>query len=138
MLGLDTSEWVTVQASDDVADLRRKLTESSYHWWPEIGPMADTPSFAFAQRMGHRGPVTILDSDFHDDAWVIGGELRPHYHVTLPSPTSSDKMDRRLSGVAAPGCFMVYRPEGEQSRRPLRRPPGISDDRPSRGRWRTC
>lgn len=114
MLGVDNSAWVSVRACDDFADLRRKLTESSHYWWPEIGPMRDTRSFAFAQRMGRLGPVTILDSDFHDDVWVNGGELRPHYHVTLPAPTSSAEMDRRFSGVAAPGCFMVYRPEGEQ------------------------
>ena len=44
--------------------------------------------------MGRLGPVTILDSDIHDDVWVNGGEVRPQYHVTLPVATPSAAMDR--------------------------------------------
>src|SRR5262245_56033973 len=79
-----------------------------------MGPLGDTSSFAFAHRMGRLGPVTILDSDFHDDVWVNGGEVRPHYHVTLPVATPPAPVDRSFSGVAAAGCFTVYRPEGKQ------------------------
>src|ERR1700754_380034 len=80
MVGVDNSAWVTVRTCDDFDDLRRKLAESTHYWWPEMDPMGGTSSFGFAQRMGRLGPVTILDSDFHDDVWVNGGELRPHYH----------------------------------------------------------
>lgn len=111
---VDNNAWVTVRAFDDFAELRTKLTESSRYWWPDMGPLGHTSSFGFAHRMGRLGPVTILDSDFHDDVWVNGGEVRPHYHVTLPVATLSAAMDRSFSGVAAAGGFMVYRPEGKQ------------------------
>ena len=114
MVMVDNNAWVIVRALDDCADLRKKLTESSRYWWPDIGPLGDTSSFVFAHRMGRLGPLTILDSDFHDDVWVNGGELRPHYHVTLPVAPPSAATDRILSGVTAPGSFMVYRPEGKQ------------------------
>src|SRR5262245_21545960 len=110
---VDDDAWVSVRALDDFADLREKLTESSRYWWPEIVPLGDIGSFTFAHRMGRLGPVTILDSDFHNDAWMDGGDLRPHYHVTLPVATPSVAMDHRFSGVAAPGSFMVYLPEGK-------------------------
>jgi hypothetical protein len=84
---VDNNAWVTVRAFDDFAELRTKLTESSRYWWPDMGPLGHTSSFGFAHRMGRLGPVTILDSDFHDDVWVNGGEVRPHYHVTLPVAT---------------------------------------------------
>ncbi len=106
--------WVTMRTLDDFAGLREKLTKASHFWWPEIGPLGSTRSLVFRHRMARLGPVTILDSDFRDDVWMNGGELRPHYHVTLPAPTPSGLTGHNFSGVAAPGAFLVYRPEGNQ------------------------
>src|SRR4051794_358494 len=76
--------WVTVQSLDEFAELRKIQLESSPYWWPDIGPLGDVNSFSFTHRMRRLGPITVLDADFHDDVWVNGGEVRPHYHVTLP------------------------------------------------------
>jgi AraC-like DNA-binding protein len=111
---LDTNAWVTVRSLDDFAELRQRPPEPSPYWWPDIGPLGDTSSFSFTHRRGRLGPISVLDVDFHDDVWVNGGELRPHYHFTLPVATSS-AMDRDLSVDTAPGFVGVYRPEGEAS-----------------------
>jgi hypothetical protein len=111
---VDNDAWVTVRKLDDFADLRKKHLESSPYWWPDIGPLGDTSSFSFAHRLGRLGPVTILDADFYRDVWVNGGELRLHYHVTLPVATPS-AMDSKFSAVAAPGSVAVYRPEAKRA-----------------------
>ena len=105
--------WVSVRSLDDFAELRMSQLESSSYWWPDIGPLGDTSSFSFTHRMRRLGPITVLDIDFHDDVWVNGGELRPHYHVTLPVATSSAAMDSSFAVVAEPGSVAVYRPEGK-------------------------
>ena len=109
----ENGAWVTVPTLDDFADLRKNQLESSPYWWPDIGPLGDTSSFSFTHRMGRLGPVTILDVDFHDDVWVNGGEIRPHYHVALPVATPSSAMDSNFSVAAAPGSVVVYQPEGK-------------------------
>ncbi|OBG29507.1 hypothetical protein A5764_21060 [Mycobacterium sp. 852002-51057_SCH5723018] len=110
---LQTDTWVSVRSVDDFAELRRSQLESSSYWWPEIGPLGDARSFAFAHRMRRLGPITVLDADFHDDVWVNGGETRPHYHVTLPVANPSTAWDNDLSIDAVPGSVAVYRPEGK-------------------------
>lgn len=103
--------WVPVRSVDDFAELRKTQLESSY-WWPQIGPLGEARSFAFTHRMRRLGPITVLDADFHDDVWVNGGELRPHYHVTIPVGNAAAPGDGNDSVVAAPGSVGVYRPEG--------------------------
>jgi len=109
---VDENAWVTVRTLDEFADLRKSQLESSPYWWPDIGPQADTNSFSFAHRMRRFGPITVLDADFYNDVWVNGGELRPHYQVTLPVATPSAAMDRDFSVAAEPGFVWVHRPEG--------------------------
>jgi AraC-like DNA-binding protein len=109
----DTDSWVSVRSLDDFAELRKSQLESAAYWWPEIGPVGDTSSFSFTHRMRRLGPITVLDADFHDDVWVNGGELRPHYHVTVPVATSSAAVEGNFSVDAAPGSVAVYRPEGK-------------------------
>jgi AraC-like DNA-binding protein len=102
--------WATVRTLDEFADLRRNQGNSR-SWWPDIGPLGDTNSLSFKHRTGRVGPVTILEVDFHDDVWVNGGEIRPHYHVTLPVAAPSKAMDSNFSVISgSPG---IYRPEGE-------------------------
>lgn len=101
---------VTVRSLGDFWELRRSQSESS--WWPDIGPLKDAASFSFAHRRRRLGPITVLDVDFHDGVWVDGGELRPHYHVTLPVAASLVGTDSNLPGVAR-GPVAVYRPEGK-------------------------
>jgi AraC-like DNA-binding protein len=113
MVTVDNNAWVTVRTLDDFADLRKNQLESSPYWWPDIGPLGDASSFSFTHRIRRLGPVTILDADFHDDVWVYGGEIRPHYHVTVPVATPSAAMDSNFSVVAAPGSVAVYQPEGK-------------------------
>ncbi|OMC25733.1 hypothetical protein A5739_22055 [Mycobacterium colombiense] len=108
---VDENAWVSVGSVDDFAELRKSQMESSAHWWPEIGPLGGTNSFAFTHRMRRFGPITVLDVDFHDSVWVNGGELRPHYHVTLPV-VSPPATDANLRIAAEPGSVAVYRPEG--------------------------
>ena len=110
---VEAAPWVSVQSVDDFAELRKSQLESASYWWPEIGPHGQARSFAFTHRMRRLGPITLLDADFHDDVWVNGGEIRPHYHVTLPVAPPSDASGRSLSVVAAPGSVAVYRPEGK-------------------------
>ncbi|OBJ54747.1 AraC family transcriptional regulator [Mycobacterium sp. 1423905.2] len=102
--------WVTVHSLGDFWELRRSQPESS--WWPDIGPLNDINSFSFTHRRRRLGPITVLDVDFHDEVWVNGGELRPHYHVTLPLAASSVGTDSNVP-VAARGPVAVYRPEGK-------------------------
>lgn len=109
----DTNPWVTVRSLDDFAELRNSQQGPSSYWWPDIGPLGNTSSFSFTHRMRRIGPITVLDLGFHDEVWVNGGEIRPHYHVTLPVATSSVEMDSNFSIVAAPGSVAVYRPEGK-------------------------
>jgi AraC-like DNA-binding protein len=110
---MDTNGWASVPSLDDFAELRLSQLESSSYWWPDIGPLGDTSSFSFTHRMRRLGPITVLDIDFHQGVWVNGGELRPHYHVTLPVATSSTAVDSSLAVVAEPGSVGVYRPEGK-------------------------
>jgi AraC-like DNA-binding protein len=122
--------WATVRTSSEVADFRTKLTESSPYWWPDIYPLRDASSLSFAHRMGRIGPLTILDSDFHDDAWVNGGDRRPHYHVTLPAPAPAATSHSDFSGVAASGSFAVYLPTDKgRAHRPVGRRLALMIDR---------
>ncbi|OBJ32584.1 AraC family transcriptional regulator [Mycobacterium colombiense] len=109
---VEDDAWVSVRSLDDFDELRRTQMQSSAYWWPEIGPLGGTNSFSLTHRMQRFGPITVLDLDFHDDVWVNGGELRPHYHVTLPVAASSAATDNSLSLAAEPGSVAVYRPEG--------------------------
>lgn len=111
-VAMDSDAWITVRTLDDFADLRKRQLESSPYWWPEIGPLRDASSFSLTHRMRRLGPITVLDVDFHDNVWVNGGEIRPHYHVTVPVATSSAAMDSSVV-TAAPGPVAVYRPEGK-------------------------
>jgi AraC-like DNA-binding protein len=108
---VENNAWITVRAVDDFAAQRDELMKSSRSWWPDIGPLGDTRSFAFTYRMDRLGPITILESDFHSDVWVNGGELRPHYHVTLPAAVPSATLDQRAT---TPDTFQVYLPEGKR------------------------
>ncbi|ORV46196.1 hypothetical protein AWC00_04525 [Mycobacterium conspicuum] len=108
----DDNAWVSVRSLDDFAELRKSQMQSSAYWWPEIGPLGATNSFSMTHRMRRLGPITVLDVDFPDNVWVNGGELRPHYHVTLPVAGSSAATDGSLSLAAEPGTVAVYRPEG--------------------------
>jgi AraC-like DNA-binding protein len=110
---VEDSTWDSVQSLDDFAQLRSSQLDSSDHWWPEIGPLGDPGSFSFTHRMRRVGPITVLDADFHDDVWVNGGEMRPHYHVTLPVAPSPAATADKFSIVAEPGSVAVYRPEGQ-------------------------
>jgi AraC-like DNA-binding protein len=112
---VDNPGWVDVRSLDDFAEVRNSGSESSSHWWPDIGPIGDTGSLSFTHRMRSLGPITILDIDFHDEVWVNGGENRPHYHVTVPVGTPSAATDDSLSLVTKPGPLAVYRPEGNAS-----------------------
>ena len=137
-VSVDDNAWVNVGTLDEFADLRKGRLESSSYWWPDIGPHEDTSSFSFTHRMRRLGPVTILDADFHDDVWVNGGEIRPHYHVTVPVATPSAATGSDFSVIAETGSVVIYRPEGKAgvSRYVGRR--ASCDDRPSRRRGRTC
>lgn len=115
MVAMDTNDWITVRSLDDFAQLRESQLDSSSYWWPEIGPHDGTDSFSLTHRMRRLGPITVLDVDFHNDVWVNGGEIRPHYHVTVPVEASSAGMGSDSIVVAAPGSVGVYRPEGEAS-----------------------
>jgi AraC-like DNA-binding protein len=108
----DIDPCITVRSLADFAELRSNHLESSPYWWPEIGPIGNTDSFSLAHRMRRLGPITVLDVDFHNDVWVNGGEIRPHYHVTLPLATSPLATDSNSSFVVARGSGAVYRPEG--------------------------
>lgn len=112
-VSVDDNAWVNVRTLDEFADLRKDQLESSSYWWPDIGPHGDTSSFSFTHRMRRLGPVTILDADFHDDVWVNGGEIRPHYHVTVPVATPSAATGSDFSVIAETGSVVIYRPEGK-------------------------
>lgn len=109
---VDHDAWVSVPSLDDFAELRKRQMQSSAYWWPEIGPLGGTSTFSMTHRMRRFGPITVLDVDFHDNVWVNGGELRPHYHVTVPVAASSAAMDNSFSLAAEPGSVAVYRAEG--------------------------
>ncbi|OBF20088.1 hypothetical protein A5725_16870 [Mycobacterium kubicae] len=110
---VDTDAWVTVRSVDEFARLRSSQQESMSYWWPDIGPLGQAGAFSFAHRIRRLGPITLLDADFHDNVWVNGGEMRPHYHVTVPVATPSSACGNDPSVVAAPGPLGVYRPEGK-------------------------
>ncbi|CDO87361.1 AraC family transcriptional regulator [Mycobacterium triplex] len=109
----DNSAWVAVRSLEDFAALRSGRSGSPAHWWPDIGPTGDDGSFAFTHRIRRLGPITVLDIDFHNDMWVNGGEVRPHYHVTVPVTTPADATAGGFSVAAKPGSVCVYRPEGK-------------------------
>ncbi|OBA90658.1 hypothetical protein A5662_22640 [Mycobacteriaceae bacterium 1482268.1] len=112
--------WIAVRTRDEFVELRRKLTESTLHWWPRIEPLRDGTSFSFAQRIARVGPLTILETDYHDDAWVSAAESSL-YQVTLPIGSESAAIDSGAASVPTPGAFVVYRPEDTVS---VRRPTG--------------
>jgi AraC-like DNA-binding protein len=108
----ESNGWTNVRSLDDFAHLRRHQLETSTHWWPEIGPLAGARTFSFSHRIRRLGPITVLDTDFHDGVWVNGGDARPHYHVTVPVSNSSAAGS---SVATAPGPVAIYRAEGEAS-----------------------
>jgi AraC-like DNA-binding protein len=108
-----SSAWATVRTLGEFAELRQNQLKSTSFWWPDLGPLGDPGSFSFTHRMGRLGPVTILEVDFHDDVWVNGGEMRPHYQVTLPVAAPSAATDSDVSVIAALGSPGIYRPEGK-------------------------
>jgi hypothetical protein len=114
-VAVDNRGWVSVRSLDDFAEVRDGGSESSPHWWPDIGPTRGTDSLSFTHRMRRLGPITVLDIDFPDEVWVNGGENRPHYHVTVPVGTPSAATDDNPSLVRKPGAVSVYRPEGNAS-----------------------
>ena len=107
------------------ADLRRKLTESSHYWWPEIGPMGDHALIRICATDGSPGSGADFGLGFHDDVWVNGGDFVP----TTMSPCRPRLLGRdgspflRRSGA---WLFHGLPTGGRTSRSPLRRPPGIS------------
>lgn len=109
----DNRAWIAVRSLDEFAELRKNQQESSPLWWPDIGPIEDADSFSFTHRVRRLGAITVLDVIFHNDVWVNGGDIRPHYHVTLPVATSAAGRDGALSIVSKPGSVLVYRPEGK-------------------------
>jgi hypothetical protein len=137
-VAVDNRGWVSVRSLDDFAEVRNSGSESSPHWWPDIGPTGDTGSLSFTHRMHSLGPITVLDIDFHDAVWVNGGQNRPHYHVTVPVGTPSAATDDSLSLVTKPGPVSVYRPEGNATVSSYAGPPAGRDDRPVRRRRRAC
>ena len=106
-IAVDDTAWVKVRSLDEFANLRDSQLKS--HWWPDIVPHGNTSAFSFAHRVHRLGPVTILDAEFGNDVWVDGGEVRPHYQVTLPVATPSTATNRSV--VVEPGV-LVFRPEG--------------------------
>src|ERR1700742_3389454 len=100
----DTNERTQGRSLDDFTELRDSALESARCWWPQIGPTAGSRTFSFTHRLARVGPITLLDLDFHDAVWVNGGDVRPHYHVTLPVPASVG---------AQPGSVAVFRPEAK-------------------------
>jgi AraC-like DNA-binding protein len=112
-VGPDAEAWIPVRSSDDFDVLRGTQLESSPYWWPEIGPLASGGSFSFIYRMRRISPITVLDANFHNDICVDGGELRPHYHVTLPVAASSAARRLDLPVVTEPSAMGVYLPEGK-------------------------
>lgn len=109
----DNCAWVAVRSLEDFAALRTSQSATPSHWWPDIGPHGDTGSFSFMHRMRRLGPITVLDINFHDDVWVNGGEVRPHYHVTVPVAASVTGKDSRPCFVSEPGSVGVYGREGK-------------------------
>ncbi|GBG37004.1 AraC family transcriptional regulator [Mycobacterium montefiorense] len=109
----DNRAWIAVRSLDEFAELRKNQPESSPCWWPDIGPIEDADSFSFTHRVRRLGPITLLDVVFHNDVWVNGGDIRPHYHVTLPVATSLSARGSALSFVSKPDSVVVYRPEGK-------------------------
>ncbi len=91
----DNCAWVAVRSLEDFGALRTSQSATPSHWWPDIGPHGDTGSFSFMHRMRRLGPITVLDINFHDDVWVNGREVRPHYHVTVPAAASVMGKDSR-------------------------------------------
>ncbi|ORV56572.1 hypothetical protein AWC05_10200 [Mycobacterium florentinum] len=109
----EDNAWVAVRSVDDFAELRNGRPDSPCQWWPEIGPTVDTDAFSFTHRVRRLGPITLLDIDFHDDVWVNGGDIRPHYHVTVPIAASWATRDGRSPVVSKASSVRVYRPEGK-------------------------
>ena len=97
----DATAWVHMQTLGDFADLRRRHMESSTYWWPEICPRRAATTFSFSHRMQRFGPITVLDADFGDPVWVNGGDLRPHYQVTLPVRNSCAAMESGCAVITA-------------------------------------
>lgn len=110
-MAVDKSAWADVRSAEDFAALRTSRPDSACHWWPDIGPTGDAGSLSFTHRAAHLGPITVLDIDFHDNVWVNGGDIRPHYHVTVPIAARPAGGDGGLCVAAKP--IGVYRPEGE-------------------------
>jgi AraC-like DNA-binding protein len=99
-----------VGTSDELIELRRKLTVSWPYWWPDIEPIRDGAPISFLHRIGRVGPLTILETNYHDEAWVSAAKCSM-YQVTLPVGTSSAAVGSGTSSAATPGSFVVYRPE---------------------------
>lgn len=103
---MNDGTWAPVRSLDDFAELR-----ASAAWWPEIGPNPGAGSLSFSHRRSRLGPITLLDAHFHDDVWVDGGDIRPHYHVTLP--VAAPFGGSGLPLVVRSSSLGVYRPEGK-------------------------
>ncbi len=109
----DNTARVAVRSLDDFAELRTNRPESSSQWWPDIGPIGNRESISFTHRRCRLGPIIMLDIDFQEEVWVNGGDVRPHYHVTVPVATFPPSSKDSLSLRPGPGSVAVFRPEGK-------------------------
>jgi AraC-like DNA-binding protein len=77
------------------------------------GPLNRSKSFSLTQRIGHLGPVTVLDLAFGVDTWIRGLDARPYYLITVPIAGEIALFHRGSSFAVGPGRAAVCLPEGE-------------------------
>ena len=69
--------------------------------------------FSLTQRIGHLGPVTVLDLAFGVDTWIRCLDERPYYLISVPITGEMELFHRRSSFAVGPGRAAVCLPEGE-------------------------
>jgi AraC-like DNA-binding protein len=71
--------------------------------------------FSLTNRIGHLGPITVLEHTFGVDTWIKCAEERPYYQVNVPIAGQIELVHRNSSITAGPGRGAVCVPEGELS-----------------------
>jgi AraC-like DNA-binding protein len=78
-----------------------------------VGLVNRDNQFSLTRRVGHLGPLTVLDLAFGTDTWIRCLDERPYYMVSVPFAGAIELLHRDSSITVGPGRAALCLPEGE-------------------------
>jgi AraC-like DNA-binding protein len=78
-----------------------------------VGLLNRHTRFSLTQRVGHLGPLAVLDLTFGVDTWIRCADERPYYMVSVPVAGQIELSHRKAFISVGPGRAALCLPEGE-------------------------